>query len=490
VGACDSEKTHTPEPVTNAAVYGASTNDDGVANVENESGETVFTAVAADSSGTPLAGLEVTYFGAAPELLVAFNDAATGEPLGTFAATPGVAGAKRDRTRQSADGSIQTGVFILDMLDIGGGRLYDPSRDGFQPVLPNTLEELRARLSYDDVEFILNTCPGIEDFGERSLGDIGPLHASDDDRLFDIYDNRLEPEERMAVHRVSRLATWAIGRPSSYRVHIWRSLPDGRFFFIPVGAQVIPTIDAPQNGHTVTDESQRVVSVSGRLHEEPVFLTADGGHVEIYANGVHLAGALSVGGDGSGKSVFSIPGGLQLVSGENRLEVVAYVGEAGWGFATPVSGEVGRSSVTVNYEPSEESADPALSALNYTPTVSGPDGTVPINFHFRDGQADIARFHWKGNGEINGQVTSGEFEHAITEIPDLAGMIGTVEGNSTIFFKYGDVDEGGWFNIEFWIIDAAGHSSNHLMVQMTILAAGGAPSGPGPAVWTISGARD
>lgn len=460
---CNRERIVAPAASHPLQVYGATTQWDGTARIEDESGATIFVAAAYDPSGVALPGLDVTFFGSSPEPLVAFNEAVGGEPIAMFAVTPGSTSSKSETF---LDSDYQTGVFILNQVDIMSGRLYDPARDGFVAAVPNTLRSLRRVVSYDDLDRILTFVPGLTDLGEFRLGSPEPFLIDTATHFLDRLGGGDTPAEQAVGHRVLRFFTWANGRSPNYWVHAWSGTGENDRFAVPLGVRLDVTIDSPTPGQTFTGSGQRELHLSGRINDEPGLVTTDGGHVDLIANGQVLRDVLAIGGNGSGGTTFS--SSLLLADGQNRIEVVAYVGEAGRGLATPPTGEAGRTTVTVLFQGPQTTA-PVLSELVAPSTVPGPDGIVNVSLHFEDPDGDISWFHERMNGIIRGEGFANEAEGAVTDRTELEIMDGGTSGDCSFPLPYFGLAGGDWLQYEFWVVDGQGQSSNHVSFRVTIV---------------------
>lgn len=453
-----------------AAVYEATTGSDGVAELDLSNQGGTFVAVALDPTGAPLPNLHVSYFAATPEPIVAFTSE-DGSPVATFAVTLSGSSSGRSTSALSEDEGSEIGVFILSMLDLGAGHLYDPLRDGFTTPHLNKLRTIRYMLNYEDLRALLDTVPGLT---ERSTKTVGAMRADMVDTAGYMFrrlnQGDMSQRAQLFAHRFLRIATWMSGVSPNYRVIMWRGeeteTAEPPFFLIPLGVQSTVTIDGPLAGQTFSGATQRDVTVAGRINEEPALLTTDGGHVELFVGGAEIPGVVVVGGDGSGASTFSLSGLLRLEPGENQIEIVAYIGESGRGLETPINGESGRAAVRVTYEDASNPA-PVLSNLQYTATVPGPNGSIPLSWHFRDADGDIARFHEVASGTMNGQPVHSENEGAIAQIPALSCMVATVEGDCGHAFNYRGVENAS-LSYEFWVIDGTGLASNKLLARLTI----------------------
>jgi len=465
---CTQEKTATPGDGDEAGCFTAATDAAGVAIVSHTNGEMLLEAEVYDSTGVPLAGLDVTYLAATPYPLVAFSQAGSGEPAGTFRLVPPTplrAGASGE------DELHRTAVFILNLLDPRVGRLYDPARDGFTPTRYTNLAEIRRVIGYEMIDLILSATPGLEDRGVRTRAQLAidpllGLYIMNFDRWFG---ESPDSATYITAHGWSRAALFARNQHGSYRYRFYRDVHGQRSYMIPLGVAALVTIAAPRNGDAFADPPQRQQILTGRVNLPPEVVTADGGRVELWANGQRLSGALAIGGDGTGDgTTFSTLSPLQLALGENTLRVVACVSEVNCGLQNGANGEAGEASVTVTYEeaPSGPSA-PELSAFTHPSVFPCPDAQVRVDFHFRDADDDVVSAYELATWSFNGVPGSHEGVYAVNSQPALACFT-QLEADCGFDLAYGGTNGGDWVHWEFYVVDAQGLESNHLVMVMNI----------------------
>lgn len=451
------------------------TDEAGLVEIRNASDEVVFEAEVLDSLGNPLPDVEVCYFLSSPNDLACFLDAETGSPMGMFElVTEETYG--RGKTAQSKSEDVNSGVFILSLLDPSLGRLYDPGRDGFAPTRSTTLQSIRRVMDYEDLTTIIEMTNEVMETRVMTKAEIVGSLANSTSRLFSLYEH--EPSQGpdfIILQRVTRLISFVENQHDSYRYRLYRiANATGLIgYFIPLGVQAAVTITNPVDGTTYTDADDRLQMVTGTINRPPDILTSDGGHVDLYGNGVLIGQAISVGGDGSGEGAeFSSEGDVQLAEGENTLQVIAYVSEVNQGFENGIDGEAGKATITVNYEPEEaDPTAPALSSFSHPTQFGGPDGQFSVSFNYADPDGDIAlvwehlTYYMLGQG---GDITA---SGSIYEHDDFACLRGT-GGGCELLISYTGFTERDWFEWELWVEDSTGLSSNHLELLVTITSGG------------------
>jgi hypothetical protein len=465
LGSCGKESATAPDPDPITGYSAATTGADGAAVVQNADGATVLEVVAYDEAGNPLSGLAVDYLAASPNPLVAFTQAATGAAAGTFELVAPTA-------LRAADDAHAIAVVILNLLDPQRGRLYDPERDGFSPTRNTNLAEIRQVLDLETLTAIIETTPGFAEPRECTRTQLGALieHYNTMIGFERGYSHEPGSEPRLLAERLTRVALFAQNQHASYRYRLYLDQRQHACFMVPLGVTATINIDTPANGASFLDTAQRRQSLAGRVALPPEVVTADGGKVELWANGHLMSGALGVGGDGSGAgSAFNTLAPLQLALGQNTLRVLVYVNEVNRGLANGVNGEAGEASVTVDYEepPSGPSA-PVMTNIVYPTDFPCPDSQVPISFHFVDRDGDVEIAHEVANWSIRG--VPGDYDRtASVHYQSNLECFTQIESDCTINLSYGDLTGGDWIHWEFWVVDGTGRESNHLELQMDIV---------------------
>ncbi len=442
----------------------AVTDDQGFALIVDASGETLFEAEAYDSLGHPLTGLDVTYITSDADPLLAFNQAESGDPAGTFLIESGSAALASEA---SGDSAPDIGVFILNLLDPTQGRLYDPARDGFSPTRYPNIERIRQVVAIDDLLLILQTSPSLTDGGVKTRGElVGGMQPAHRERLF----TGLASGSWWGVpllHRFAMLVLFAQNQHDSYRYHCFELDNLRGRMFLPLGVQATVTFSSPLDGETFAGAGQRQQTIAGRINLPPTVTTADGGRVELRGNGVLISNALGVGWDqaGTGSAFTSIP--LELAVGENALQVSVYVNEANRGLENGAEGLAGQATLTLHYEEDSGSHAPVFTSISYPTSFPCPDGSLPVTFHFSDPDADVVTAFERAQGVVNGAPVEYERSAAVADHPNLSCLTGA-SADCTIVITYGSVMSGSWFDWEFWVVDATGLASNHLAFRATI----------------------
>lgn len=462
----------------------ASSGEDGIASVTDADGQTLFEVELLDAGGSPLSGVQVTCLASSRNPLICLNDSASGDPYGMFELVPGLISLS---SAQSASGTAgvaavadapghEVGVLILELLDPSYGHIYDPARDLAAPSRTSTLQAINRVVDFEDLVLFIETTPGIT---LRAESRIASMRSQGDfyGRFFDAYgDDPSDPERYALAQRMGCLASFSAGQHDSYRYRSYEYEHDDDChendncmrFAIPLGVQATITFDSPIDGVTFTDPEERLQELQGAINLPPNVLTLDGGHVELCANGVLLADALGISGDGTGDGALFSTGELQLAEGENTLQIVAYVSHINRGFENGINGEAGQATVTVYYEPAESAPTaPLLGNVSYPTSFSCPDGVVPILFHFTDPDGDVMTVYERIVWNFGGEAGDASGSAPVEDLPHLACLTGT-QGDCQINLSYHGLAAGDWFQWEFWVEDATGLQSNHLELQVTI----------------------
>jgi hypothetical protein len=446
------------------------TDEEGITLIEDAEGEILLEAEVLDFDGNPLPNLDATYLACSPHPLVCFNDAESGDAAGTFLLVPQETSAQGGFKTPAADGH-STAIFILHLLDPTLGRLYDPLRDGFSPTRYPNLDSIRKVVSLDEIMYVLEFTPGVEDLGIVTRGELMGIFDSERNiRYFDeCIDNDPSEGANVIAHRVGLFSLFAANQDNSYRYRRYRSTHTETRFLLPLGVSATVTIDNPTDGETFTDPADQIQHVTGTIGCPPEVLTQNGGRVEFSWDGAAMSDNLLVTGDGTGNgSEFATDAPLELAEGENTFQVTAYVSEVNRGLETAADGVAGQAAVTVNYEGIDAGAHaPALTGLNHPTEFSCPDGTVPISFHFSDPDGDVVTAYEALTWHVNGESGSLEGSVPVDEETNLECLRGT-EADCTLTLSYTGLHAGDWFRWEFWVEDAEGLVSEKLDVLVTI----------------------
>jgi hypothetical protein len=457
-----------PEPQEEPQVLMTSTDESGAAEVRNADGDTVLHLEAIDENGDPLPEVDVLYLGGSPYPLVAFNQSESGDPAGTFELVPG-----SDQLSKTAGegGQIDSGVFVLNYLDPTLSRLYDPGKDSYQPVEYPNIGELRQIVDLNALRMYLLTVPGLEDDGEittASLRDVfEPGYRA---HMMEEVFHGVCPAERCPIaHRVARIFEYCENQHRSFRYQRYVTDQEVKWFWLPLGVAAGVTIDSPVDGATITGEDDRDVEIAGSINLPPDVVTADGGHVELWINGVHYADALGVGGDGTGDgSLFSSSALVHLAEGQNTIRLVACVSEVNRGLENGPEGEAGEATVSVTYQGGDSGLTaPSLTQLTHPSSFPCPEGTVPLTFHFSDPDGDVVTAYehmsWSFRGQPGDQLRSGDVS-AQEKFECLRGT----EGDCSFELTYQGFEGGDWFRWEFWVEDAGGLVSQKLTMTANV----------------------
>jgi hypothetical protein len=452
-----------PDPQEEPQVFSTTTDVSGLAEIQDDDGAALMRIQTTDENGTPLADVDVIYLDSTPYPIVAFCQPETGDPAGTFQAVSGVGGAELSVT--AADTAMDMGVFLLNYLDPTLSRLYDPQIDQFEPAGQSNLEEVRHLVDLDALRMYLLVVPGLEAKGRYTLSYIREVFTQQTVmRLFEKHGDCVDPAEECQMSlRTAILMARTVGQNDSYTYEI---IADGNLenrFFLPMGVAASVTIDSPLDGVTITSEDERDIEVTGSINLPPDVLTLEGGHVELWVNGVHFPDALGVGGDGTGKgSLFSSSSQFQLAEGENTFRVVAYVSEINRGLENGAGGEAGEAIITINYEGGTSGGNaPSLTLLTHPTTLPCPNGASPVAFDFSDPDGDVVTAYQNMSWSMNGQTGSELTIIDVYEYDRGACLRGT-SAQCSFDLTYWDMKGGDWIMWEFWVVDAEGLASQKL----------------------------
>jgi hypothetical protein len=283
-------------------------------------------------------------------------------------------------------------------------------------------------------------------------------------RLFEKLRDCTDPTQ--LCHIVLRSAILIARSAGQHDSFIYEIVADDQLknrFFLPMGVAAGVDIDSPLNGATITDEDDRDVEVTGTIDLPPDVLTLDGGHVELWVNGVLFPDALGIGGDGTGSgSLFSSSSKFRLAEGENTFRVVAYVNEINRGLENGPAGEAGEAIVTINYEGGTSGGNaPSLTLLTHPTTLPCPNGASPVAFDFSDPDGDVVTAYQNMSWSMNGQTGSELTIIDVYEYDRGACLRGT-EAQCSFDLTYWDMNGGDWIKWEFWVVDAEGLASQKL----------------------------
>jgi hypothetical protein len=464
----DSTTASQPENQEEPHVLAASTDDLGVADIQDADNITRLRVETVNENGSPLPGVDVTYLETSPYPIVAFNQSDSGDPAGMFQVVPGTGDAMR--TAEEPKG-IDKGVFILNYLDPTQSRLYDPEKDSFVPVEYPNLAEIRQIVDLDALRFYLLGVPGLIDRGETTIGSFrNDFDAEYRAHIMErVFTGLCSPEQCPVAHRLARLFAYSAGQDDKFRYQVYGSERGIAWFWLPLGVSAGVTIDSPHDGATITNEDERNVEVTGSIDLPPDVLTIDGAHVELWVNGAEFPGVISVGGDGSGEgALFSSTSLVQLAEGENTIRVVAYVSEVNRGLQNGPAGEAGEATVTLTYQGGvSDPHAPSLTQLTHPTSFPCPEGTVPVSFHFSDPDGDVVTAYeysaWSVGGQTGDQLRSAD----VTTNDKFVCLRGT-EGQCGFNLSYGGFNGGDWFRWEFWVEDATGLVSQKLTMTANI----------------------
>lgn len=472
VGGCkatDSGGNTQPQPPEEPQVFSAATDASGLAEVQDEDGVALMRIQTTDESGNPLAGVDVIYLDSSPYPIVAFCRPETGEPAGTFLAVAG--GSTAALSVSETDNGLDMGVFILNYLDPTTSHLYDPGTDPFHPVGQSNLEGIRRLVDLDALRMYLLTVPGLEGRVRYDLGFIRSQYPANTlMSLFDKFAGCVDTHE--GCHLLLRAVTLAVrtaGQHDSFTYEIFADNELEHMFYAPMGVAADVNIDTPLDGVTITSETDRDIEVTGTINLPPDILTLDGGHVELWVNGIHYSNALGVGGDGTGTgSMFSSSTTFELAEGENTFRVVAYVSEVNRGLENGPAGEAGEATVTVNYQGGTSGPTaPSLSLVTYPTSLPCPQGASPVAFDFTDPDGDVVTAYQYMSWSIGGQTGDVTNVYDVYDQDRHACLRGT-SAQCSFDLTYHGVNGGDWTRWEFWVEDAEGLSSNKISFMAVV----------------------
>jgi hypothetical protein len=448
--------------------------------VADAEGTHLFEAEILDFEGNPLAGLEVSYLHATPSPLIAFNHPETGEPAGTFLIDEETALGSSGVSGLSGDQAVPLGVFVLSLFDPTLGRLYDPERDGFSPRRNTNIDGIRRVLNYEDIMLVLESTPGLVDRGVKKKSEL-PTEFHTDILRYLVREGVVGDPIH---HRIARFALFSLNHAPSYRYRYFSDATTKTTFVLPLGVQASVAFTSPENDRTYSSPRERSQPVAGTVDVSPEVVSSDGGRMDLQVNGSVLHDVIALSGDGRGGTLFEGVGELQLVEGENTIEVLAYASVSNRGLENDAGGLAGSARVLVRYEPQDGPFPPVFSDLNYPTTRPCPEGVLSITFHYSDPDGDIDRFYEHTTVTIGGETVEQEASAPIDAFPALSCLTG-IEGDCSFELTYSGIDGGDGVQYEFWVTDATGLESNHLTVDVAFTGncgSGGlmrAPTGSG-----------
>jgi hypothetical protein len=311
----------------------------------------------------------------------------------------------------------------------------------------------------------LLTVPGLERTARHTLGYIRGFYPEESlQRYFDKFGDCVDTHEECHLWlRGAVLAVRTAGQHDSFVYEIYADKNNNYMFFMPMGVAADVSIDTPLDGTTVTSEADRDVEVTGTISLPPEVLTTNGGHVELWFDGVQYPDVLSIGGDGTGKgTIFSSTALFELAEGENTFRVVAYVSEINRGFENGPEGEAGEGTVTLTYEGGTTGPTaPSLSLVTYPTSLPCPDGSAPVAFDFQDPDGDVVTAYQYMSWSMDGQTGDSMDTYDVYEHDRHSCMRGT-EAQCSFDLTYWGTDGGDWIRWEFWVEDAEGLQSNRI----------------------------
>lgn len=460
-GGSDSPSTVDDDPAAEGSgVFLATTGANGQAAVVNDSGEVVLVVETLDSLGSPIPDLEITYLESDPDPLISFNDG-DGEPVGTFLIEGGAA-------MKGEPVPALSGVFILSLLDPTFGRLYDTDNDDFETGVLNNIETIRSVIDWEDLEVIFAMTPGLTDEGIKTKGEM--MATPHTDGVLRSYERR--PGDLYLSYYVQRIGVFSLLAENQHDHYRYRhyKYKNSIGFLIPLGLEVAVLIVEPADGAVFSSAADREQEIWGTLDVSPDVVTSAGGQLKLLLNGAAMGDVLELEEDGRGGSSFSSSALLELPSGETTIEIVAYVSETNRGFQSAADGLAGSATSRVRYTGQLEGPfAPVLSGLSHPTSYPCPDMSFVIGFDYTDPDADGATLYMHVTTSMGGgeEEDLGITAFAIQGDPGIACLKGT-SGRCEFNAHYEDADGGYMIRYEFWVVDAQGHESNHLTVQVDV----------------------